>query len=150
MYTTKRVGSNHPDFIKLVQELDQELAERDGHEHEFYDQFNGVENIKHIVVLYRNETPIACGALKKFDHRCLEVKRMFVEKSYPGKQLGNLILQALEDWAKELDYKYLVLETGKRQPEAIAFYRKHHYITIPNYGPYINIENSVCFKKLLD
>jgi putative acetyltransferase len=39
------------------------------------------------------------------------------------------------------------LETGKRQPEAIALYKKSGYKLIPNYGQYAAMDNSVCFEK---
>jgi GNAT superfamily N-acetyltransferase len=55
----------------------------------------------------------------------------------------------LEKWVKELSYSKCILETGKRQPEAIALYQKNGYHIIPNYGQYIGMENSVCFKKEL-
>jgi hypothetical protein len=42
-----------------------------------------------------------------------------------------------------------VLETGKRQPDAVALYKKCGYKQIPNYGQYIGMENSVCFEKWL-
>jgi len=41
------------------------------------------------------------------------------------------------------------LETGKKQPEAIALYKKNGYKLIPNYGQYAEIENSVCFEKVV-
>jgi putative acetyltransferase len=66
-----------------------------------------------------------------------------------GKGIAAQILNELEKWAKELNYKKCVLETGHKQPEAIALYKKNGYKQIPNYGQYIGIENSVCFEKLL-
>jgi len=39
------------------------------------------------------------------------------------------------------------LETGKKQPEAIALYKKSGYKVIPNYGQYKNVSNSVCMQK---
>jgi putative acetyltransferase len=59
------------------------------------------------------------------------------------------VLSELESWAAELGYPKCVLETGKRQPEAIALYEKQGYQRIPNYGQYIGVENSVCFEKVL-
>lgn len=48
---------------------------------------------------------------------------------------------------KELNFTECVLETGVKQPDAIALYRKSGYGIIPNYGQYLNIENSVCMRK---
>jgi GNAT superfamily N-acetyltransferase len=144
-----RTDSNDKDFIELVKHLDRELAERDGNEHSFYAQFNKIDMIRHAVVLYEEERPVACGAMKQFDAESMEVKRMYTLPDYRGKGLGSLILEALEGWAAEMDYRRCVLETGKRQPEAIALYKKNGYVIIPNYGQYIGVDNSVCFEKRL-
>lgn len=144
-----RTDSNNKDFIELVRHLDKELAERDGSDHSFYSQFNKTDMIRHAVVLYKEEQPVACGAIRQFDPASMEVKRMYTLPGYRGKGLGSLILEALEAWAAELNYRKCVLETGKRQPEAIALYKKNGYDIIPNYGQYAGVENSVCFEKNL-
>ena len=79
----------------------------------------------------------------------MEVKRMYTLPEYRGKGLAAMVLSDLEKWASELAYKRCVLETGKRQPEAIKLYEKNGYQVTPNYGQYIGIENSVCFEKPL-
>jgi putative acetyltransferase len=56
----------------------------------------------------------------------------------------------LEAWAAELSYEKCVLETGKKQVEAIGLYQKNGYQKIPNYGQYIGVENSLCFEKKLE
>ncbi len=73
---------------------------------------------------------------------------MFVKQDFRGSGLGSQILKSIEDWAKELGFKYTLLETGKRQTEAVNLY-KRTYETIPNYGQYEEIEDSICFKKSL-
>ena len=145
-----RTNSKNSDFIGLVSLLDADLAKRDGEDHGFYDQFNGITHLNHTLVLYKDEIPVACGAIKKFDETSVEVKRMFVQPQYRGHGLASKIVLELENWARELDFTSRVLETGKRQPEAIALYKKNGYTIIPNYPPYEGIENSVCFKKILN
>lgn len=147
--TFRRTNGNNPEFLELVTLLDASLAKTDGDLHGFYNQFNGLENIKHVVVAYTEETPIACGALKAIDSNTAEVKRMFTLPEYRGKGVGSQILVKLESWAKEITFTSCILETGKRQPDAIALYEKNGYLKTPNYGQYIGMENSVCFKKLL-
>ena len=66
-----------------------------------------------------------------------------------GKGIATRILTELEIWASELSFKKCVLETGKRQPEAIVLYKKNSYKQIKNYGQYVGIENSLCFEKEL-
>ena len=144
-----RTNSDNPDFINLVKQLDADLAERDGSEHDFYAQFNKIDKIKHAVVAYDRGVPVSCGAIKQYDDAAMEVKRMFTLPESRGKGIASLVLNALEEWAKELSYEKCVLETGKKQPEAIALYTKNGYAVIPNYGQYEGIENSVCFEKKL-
>lgn len=145
--TLKRTNSDDPDFIKLVRLLDADLHKRDGEEHSFYAQFNSISTIKHAIVAYEKEVPVGCGAIKLFDSQSMEVKRMFVLPEFRGKGIAGQILKGLEDWAIELQMKKCVLETGKRQPEAIALYTKSGYNIIPNFGQYAGVENSVCFSK---
>lgn len=144
-----RTNSEHPDFIRLVKFLDAELAERDGTEHTFYAQFNKIDAIKHTVVAYLNTEPVACGAIKAQGPDAMEVKRMYTLPTARGKGVASKILAELEKWAAELSYQKCILETGKRQPEAIALYQKNGYYLIPNYGQYAGVENSLCFEKEL-
>ena len=142
-----RTSSENRDFIDLVKLLDTDLAERDGDDHAFYHQFNKIDVIKHAVVLYENQKPIGCGAIKEFDATAMEVKRMYTSPESRGKGIATKILSELEKWTEELSYGKCVLETGKKQPEAIQLYTKKGYKMIPNYGQYVGIENSVCFEK---
>jgi len=149
MITLIRTNSENNDFIDLVKHLDAELAERDGDEHAFYSQFNKIDSLNQAIVAYKNDKPIGCGATKKFDNQAMEIKRMYVYLEYRRKGIAKKILAELECWANELSYKKCVLETGKRQPEAIAFYKKNGYQLISNYGPYTKVENSLCFEKVV-
>jgi len=149
LITVVRTDSDNTDFILLVKLLDADLAERDGADHSFYAQFNKIDKIKHAVVAYDNDVPVGCGAIKEFIPGIMEVKRMYSLPSARGKGIASTVLAELEKWAKELGNQKCVLETGKRQPEAIALYKKNGYHITPNYGQYTGIENSVCFEKTL-
>jgi len=142
-----RTDSDNRDFIELVKHLDADLAQRDGSEHSFYAQFNKVDKIKHVVVAYENDVPAACGAMKHYSPSAMEIKRMYTLPALRGKGIASAVLKELETWAHELSFEKCVLETGKRQPEAIGLYTKSGYKVIPNYGQYIGIQNSVCFEK---
>ena len=144
-----RTNSTNQDFINLVKLLDQELAIVDGDDHAFYHQFNNIDVLKHTIVLYENNIPVGCGAIKEYDETSAEVKRMYTLPETRGKGIATKVLFELEKWAKELNYKYTILETGKRQVEAINLYKKTGYQIISNYGQYEGIENSVCFRKEL-
>nr|WP_319398000.1 GNAT family N-acetyltransferase [uncultured Carboxylicivirga sp.] len=143
----KRTHSADIAFIELVKQLDADLALRDGEEHGFYAQFNKTDEIKHVVVIFNNERAVACGALKQYDEQTMEVKRMYTQPTERGNGFASLVLQELEIWAAQLGYSKCILETGIRQPEAIALYNKNGYSLIPNYGQYKTVEDSRCFEK---
>ena len=144
-----RTNSENNDLISLVFELDKDLAIRDGDETTFYSQYNGIDDINFAIVAYIDSEPAGCGAIKSFNDEAMEIKRMFVLPKYRGRGFSSAILKELELWTTELDYKSCVLETGKRNPEAVKLYEKKGYRLMPNYEPYIDIENSLCFKKEL-
>lgn len=142
-----RTDSGNKDFISLVELLDADLKIRDGEDHDFYNQFNGIEDIKYAIVAYQDEMAVGCGAIKQFDQNAMEVKRMYVPPKHRGSGIATKILSELEQWAADLGYAKCILETGRKQPEAIALYTKCGYIITPNYGQYTGIDNSVCFEK---
>ena len=142
-----KTDSNNSDFQSLVALLDADLAIRDGAEHAFYAQFNKTDKIKYVILVYQNNTAIACGAIREFSLGEMEIKRMFVLPDFRRQGFAQIVVKNLESWANELGYKKCILETGKNQPEAIQLYQKIGFQIIPNYGPYVNVENSVCMQK---
>ena len=148
-YSLLRTTATHADFQSLVALLDADLAVRDGEEHDFYHQFNSIDSLQHCMLIHDNDKAVGCGAIKAFDSQSMEVKRMYVPPQERGKGIASQLLKGLEVWAQELGYSRCVLETGIRQPEAIALYEKNGYQRIPNFGQYKGVENSVCFEKKL-
>lgn len=149
MITIERISSENKDFLFLVEKLNADLAIRNGEDHGFYMQFNGLSDIKHALVAYLDGTPIGCGAMKEYENGVFEVKRMFVISEGRGKGIATAIVKELENWGTELQLNALVLETGLMLPEAIALYKKLGFDQIENYGQYIGNEDSVCFRKEL-
>lgn len=147
MIKTKRTDSQDPAFIELVRQLDSVLADLDGAEHSFYARFNKTDKIKHALVLYADELAVSCGAFREYNPRTVEIKRMYTLPSYRGNGFAVRILMELEQWAAELNYERCILETGKRQPDAIRLYERNGYKPIPNFDQYIGVENSLCFAK---
>ncbi len=147
---TTRTNSENNDFVGLVKKLDADLKIRDGEEHSFYAQFNKIDTIKYVIVAYDDGgMPVGCGAVKEHSRDTMEVKRMYVEVSKRGQGIASAILNELESWSRELNYRKCTLETGKKQQEAIGLYVKNGYKIIPNFGQYKDVENSVCFEKEL-
>jgi len=143
-----RTTSQNADFANLIVKLDENLASRNGDMQEYFNQFNKVDAIKHVIIAYINGIAVGCGAIKQFDNDSVEVKRMFVSDEYRGRRIASKVLNELENWAKELGYASAVLETSNVQTEAVALYTKTYTVT-ENYGQYAGIETSICFKKEL-
>ena len=61
---------------------------------------------------------------------------MYTKPAYRGRGLASELLRELETWASALSFQYAVLETGKRQPGAIALYQKKGNQIISNNGQY--------------
>ncbi len=135
-------------FLQLEKLLDAELRSEYPDTIDEYQPYNKFKApIKSIIILKENQA-IACGAMKELgDH--VEIKRMFVHPDHRRQGHSRTILLELEQWAKSLEYQYAILETGKKLFKPISLYQSTGYQIIPNYGPYINLKDSVCMKKKL-
>ena len=149
MLRLQRTNSDDPSFHQLVQLLDKELWAQYEEEMKNYAPHNKIEDNKNVVIAYLNDSAVGCGCFKKFDEMSVEIKRMFVEKSFRGKRIGEAVLKELEHWAKESSYSFTVLETGTKQVEAIRLYERCGYLRTENYGPYVDLQYSVCMRKEL-
>jgi GNAT superfamily N-acetyltransferase len=144
-----RTTSENADFTNLIAALDDDLYQRNGEAQLKYRQYNHVDMINHVVVVYADGRPVGCGAFKKFDEESVEIKRMFVYPEMRGKQLAAKILQELEKWAIDEGYRNAVLETGHKQTEAIRLYTVAGYSLTANYGQYVGMDESICYRKEL-
>lgn len=70
---------------------------------------------------------VAMGALKRTSDTVAEVKRVRVHPSFQRRGFGTLILQTLENRARELGYATLHLDTTVQQIAAKALYTKHGF-----------------------
>lgn len=143
-----KTNSNHLDFQKLTQLFDDYLVEIDGDEKDFFAQYNQIY-IDNVIICYEDEIAVGCGAFKEYEPTVAEIKRMFVLPEKRGKGIASTVLNALEIWAKENGFQQAILETSNQLTNAISLYQKSGYEIIPNYGQYINVESSVCMKKIL-
>lgn len=144
-----RTTSEDQDFMQLIAALDDDLYQRNGEAQLKYRPYNKVDMIKHVVLVYVDGKPVGCGAFKKYDDKSVEIKRMFVYPEMRGKRLAAKILQELENWAVEEGYNRAVLETGYKQVEAIQLYTVAGYSRIENYGQYVGMDESICYRKEL-
>lgn len=92
---------------------------------------------------------VGCGAVRLIGPALAEIKRMYVKPAHRGRGVGAALLAALESEARLLGAARGVLETGNRQREVLALYRRAGYAEIPHFGEYVNSPLSFCMGKEL-
>ena len=148
-FNIARTSTENPDFIQLVAKLDHEFWVELNEDQSTYEQYNKVPDIKTAIIIYDNKKPVAIGCYKEYNADTVEIKRMYVDKTYRGKGVSKLVLNELEKWAVENGFQYSVLETSIRFDVAKSLYQKCGYEMIPNYDQYEGLGESVCMKKKL-
>jgi putative acetyltransferase len=149
MHEIVRTTSNNDDFQHLVKLLDLELRHRYEELQAQYDKHNKIEKNETVVLVYSGAIPVGCGCFKQHDNVSAEIKRMYVSPEERRHGIAYNIVNELCSWAKEYGFRKMILETGKKQPEAIRLYEKSGFYRIDNYAPYVGMEQSVCMAKEL-
>ncbi len=144
-----RTTSQNPDFAPLIAALDAHLWEQYPETQALYDTFNVIEQNNTVVIVYVNNEAVGCGCFKKIDTETAEIKRMYVKPECRGIKIAAQILGELQAWATELGFKALVLETLEKQTSALALYHREGFVITENYGPYVDLEKSICMKKMI-
>ena len=102
-----------------------------------------------VLVLDADGTPLGHAVLREL-RGDWEVKRVIVADGTRGRGIGRALMSRLEALAREAGVPRLILQTGNRQPDAVALYEKIGYTPIPIYEPYIEtIPFSLCYEKLI-
>jgi GNAT superfamily N-acetyltransferase len=144
---------DHPDADRLRRAQRVELGARYGSDdHEPGTPPSAADVPVFLVARADDGRPIACGGLRPLvdtvvGPATVEVKRMYVSPDARGSGVAAAVLRALEDAARDLGTRRIVLETGILQPDAIRFYEREGYESIPLFGPYAGSAESVCFGR---
>jgi putative acetyltransferase len=93
--------------------------------------------------------PVGCCALQPLDDGDSELKRMYVPPELRGRGIAGRLMAEAERLAVRLGRIRIKLETGVRQPEAVALYERAGFSRIPNYPPYDRWRMSLCYAKPL-
>lgn len=105
------------------------------------------------VVAYIDGKPVGCGAFRPLPvgrPHVAEIKRMYTTPQARRRGVSRALVARLESEAARSGYRWVQLETGRRQPEAMALYQSAGYHRIPPYGEYRDDQLSVCYAKNLD
>lgn len=148
----KRTGGQDKDFMENCRLLDQDLDRRVGKviKRDQYKQYNQLDKVQEAIVVYQGGQAIGGGAIRKYDDKIAELKRVFVRPEFQGQGIGNKLVSLLMEWAAELGYRRMILETGELLAESCAVYKKLGFQVIPNYGPYVNMPESLCMARDLE
>ena len=145
------VPFDHPDAIALRTAQRVELTERYGTpDSEPGPAPTAADTAVFLLARDGDGRAIGCGALRERGEGAGEVKRMYVVPFRRRSGVARAVLAALEEEATRRGWTLLKLETGTEQPDAMAFYERHGYRRIPNFGHYADSELSVCYERELD
>ena len=143
---------DEPAVVELIGALNAELDVRypeEGANHFRLDPQEVAPGRGVFLVAYVEGAAVGCGATRLNDSHTAEIKRMYVVPACRGRGIAGAILAALEDQARALGARQLVLETGDRQPESLAVYRRAGFREIPRFGEYVDSPLSLCMGKTL-
>ena len=155
----RRVPFDHPDAVKLNDQVQAEYHVRygdGGDATELAPADFAPPNGVYLIAYDEWDSPVATGGWRAQDTNGegnldgdAELKRMYVIEQMRGRGLARRVLAALEEDARAAGRLRMVLETGIKQPEAIALYTSSGYEPCVKFGYYRHFEDSRCFAKAL-
>ena len=147
------VSWNDPDAVLLRAALSDELsaryADREADpDHLPKEMAVRPETVVYVGVSYRRGTPTGHIALRRLGGE-FELKNMYVVPNARGTGVSNALLAAVEEAARRSGARRIILQTGDRQPEAVALYERQGYSRIAIFPPYEKLAYSYCFEKVV-
>ena len=144
------VPYDHLDAVAMIDEVQREYVIRYGGPDDTpVDPAEFAPPLGLFLVGYIDGAPVCCGGWRAYEDGTVEIKRMYVTPAARGRGLARAMLAELELTAKRAGHRRLVLETGQKQPEAIALYRSAGYTDVPEFGYYAGWPLSVHLGKSL-
>ncbi len=142
---------DQPQVIQLIADLDayQEALYPPESRHAFDLSSLKQPNVLFAVARDASGQAIGCGAIVLGDEYG-EVKRMVVAPPSRGAGVATQVLALLEAQARERGCMLVMLETGPRQPEALAFYASFGYQRRASFGGYWDDPLSVFMQKRIN
>ena len=144
----RAVGYGDPVAHELVERVQQEYVVRyGGPDAAVVDAAEFVPPVGLFLVASVDGVPAGCGAWRVHGPGVAEVKRVYVEPRFRRLGLARLVVRALEDGAAGAGHRAVVLNTGDRQPEALALYAELGYRPVAGYGVYAGEAGAVFLGK---
>lgn len=155
----RRLSFDHPDAVALNARVQREYARRYGDEGDITPlepaMFAPPRGL-YLIAYDDGGTPVATGGWRAQERNeegyadgDAEIKRMYVVPEARRRGLSRLVLAALEEDARAAGRVRMCLETGTKQPEAIALYTSSGYEPCTPFGLYRFEPLSRCYAKPL-
>ncbi|HEX4728633.1 MAG TPA: GNAT family N-acetyltransferase [Jatrophihabitans sp.] len=153
----REIGYDHPDAELLIAEVQAEYVRRYGGPDDSPvrpGQFSAPDGL--FAIGYRDQLPVVMGGWRLHEpddpqtgwaSPVAEIKRMYVVAAARGAGFARQMLAFLERSAGARGARWVLLETGSMQPEAIALYRSAGYQDVPPFGHYAEMPLSVHLGK---
>ena len=144
----RAVGYDDPLAVLLVERVQEEYVVRyGGRDAAVVDpaEFSPPEGL--FLVAQVDGVPAGCGGWRVHAPGVAELKRMYVEPAYRRHGIARRLLAALEAAAAAAGHRHLLLNSGGRQPEALALYARAGYTPVPGYGVYAESPDAVFLGK---
>jgi putative acetyltransferase len=90
---------------------------------------------------------VGVGGVELQDAGVGELKRLFVLPEHRSTGVADALITALIEYATDDGIDVLRLETGDKQQAAIAFYRRHGFVAVPCFSPYLQSATSLCMER---
>lgn len=139
-----------PEVLALIEQLNAELSAmypEPGATHFRLDPDEVAPGRGAFFVARLNGHVVGCGALRLQEGGAAEIKRMFTLRAARRRGVARALMAALEQAARDLGARRLVLETGVRQVEAVALYGSIGFERIEPFGEYVDSPLSLCMGK---
>ena len=147
----RAVPYDDPLARELVGRVQQEYVTRyGGPDDAVVDPTEFVPPVGLFLVAEVDDIPAGCGAWRVHEPGVAEVKRVYVAPEFRRLGLAQLLMAALEQSAAAAGSRAVVLNSGSRQPEALALYAALGYTSAPGYGVYADAPGAVFLGKRLE
>ena len=149
-FTLERVRYDSPDAHMLIEELQEEYVIRYGGRDETpVDPDDFAPPGGTFLLAYRDAQLVGCAGMRRRSDEDVEVKRMFIRRTYRGRGYSRDLLALVEDEARTIGFTRVLMESGLAQPEAMGLYESSGYERIPGFGHYRNEPQNRCYAKAL-
>jgi putative acetyltransferase len=147
----RRADPADPGCRALIEELDQMQESLYPPESNYLDSIKQLQHPNyHFLGAYLDRKIVGCGALKIVEGMYGEIKRMYVKTGHRQLGIGQRLLEELEVHSAASGEMLVRLETGTKQPDALALYRRNGYKEASAFGDYREGPQNVFMEKQLD